>query len=202
MNKMNTLFLSLILCTSITGCASFKGEMLSPVQQFPKPQGEKTSIAVNLKFQQMLNDKPISVMTESGRKALEKKCVKRFLRSGLFSAVGTDLQDANLIADISVIDDGQANMGMAFLTGLTLYIVPSSATDTYKLTANITDQKTGKIETIQLEDSVTQWQEILLLPLMPFKFTPVVAGGVQNTLFDNLALKIAESGILDCRPND
>jgi len=135
-------------------------------------------------------------MTESGRKALEKKCVKRFSKSGLFDSVSTASDHTDLTANISIIDDGACNMGMAFLTGLTFYIIPSSATDTYKLTAEITKEKTGETKTFQLEDSVTQWQEILLLPLMPFKFTPVVASSVQNTLFDNLALQVAESGLL------
>ena len=135
-------------------------------------------------------------MTESARKALEKKCVKRFSKSRLFSSVSLGSGQGDLIAEINIIDDGSCNMGMAFLTGLTLYIVPSSATDTYKLTAEITKQNTGEMKISKLEDSVTQWQEILLLPLMPFKFTPVVTGSVQNTLFDNLALQIAESGIL------
>lgn len=87
-------------------------------------------------------------------------------------------------------------MGMAFLTGLTLYIIPSSATDTYKLSAVLTDVQNSHSENIELEDSITQWQEILLLPLLPFKSTIAEAGKCQNKLFDNLALEIERTGML------
>lgn len=136
-----------------------------------------------------MNGAPVQFMTETAEQALEKKCVKRFAKSGLYDQVGTDLDDADLQVTIKLKDDGQRSMGMAVLTGLSLYIIPSFATDTYKLKADIVNRSTGTKRTVELEDFVTQYQQILLLPLMPFKMTPIVAGKVQNTLFDHLAVR-------------
>jgi hypothetical protein len=185
-----------ILATGLlmTGCASFEGKLLAPIQQFPSvAQPERPSVNIDLKFRQYVNGAPVYFMTKTAEGALEKKCTKRFVKSALYSQVGTDLKDADIDLVVNLKDDGHASMGMAFLTGLSLYIIPSFATDTFKLQADITDRRDKSKRSVELEDFVTQYQQILLLPLLPFKMTPMVAGKVQNTLFDNLALQVFEN---------
>jgi hypothetical protein len=103
--------------------------------------------------------------------------------------------DLKLVVDMK--DIGEADMGMASLTGATFYIFPSKAVDNYVLKATLTDMKSGKVSNINLEDNVTQWQEILLLPLLPFKSTIMAIIQCQNNIFDNLAVEIQKTGALE-----
>lgn len=187
-------FLGLMLLTA--GCASFQGNELSSVTNFPAVQTKKT-IDVNLAFSASLNGAPITTGNEMARQRLAKKCVERLKQSGLFSDVSENLANPDLKVDVNVEDVGEGSMAMAALTGLTLYVVPSKARDTYRLSAKVTDMKSGKKAEIKLEDSITQWQQIFLLPLLPFKSTIAEANTCQNKLFDNLALEIQKTGMLD-----
>ena len=93
-------------------------------------------------------------------------------------------------------DIGEGSLGMAFLTGLTLYIIPSKATDTYVLTAIVQDSSGQEIAQYELTDSVTQWQEILLLPIMPFIMTPLVASGVRKNMLRTLIHRMIDDGVV------
>ena len=179
-----------------TGCASFQGNKLSSVTSFPSVQAKKT-IDVDFAFSATLNDTPMTTGNEMARQKLAKKCVERLKESGLFGNVSENLANSDLNVDVKVEDVGEGSMAMAMLTGLTLYVVPSKAQDTYRLSATVTDMKSNKKAEIRLEDSVTQWQQILLLPLLPFKSTIAEANKCQNKLFDNLGLEIQKSGMLD-----
>ena len=186
--------MSVALAMLLAGCASFAGNQLAPVRSFPGPQPRKPSANVEIAFHQFLNDEPIELAREAGEKALTKRCIKRFQRSGLFTEVGDNLHSPDLRVSIDLTDRGEGSIGMAILTGLTLYIVPSAAKDTYDLNAVVVDTASGNRWSIHLEDHITQWQQIFLLPLMPFRLTPVVAAKVQNNLFDNLAKRMCEEG--------
>ena len=190
MNFMRLLCMCALCLSLFTGCATFEGQLLSPVKEFPTPSvEERPSVAVDLNFRQYLNGAPITLFTKSVESSLEKKCVKRLKGSGLYSRVGTDITNPDLSIHIDMADEGQGSMGMAFLTGLTFYLVPSFTTDTYKLKAEVTNRHTDEKMIVELEEFITQWQQIFLLPLLPFKMLPVVNSRVQNTIFDHLAIE-------------
>ena len=145
-----------------------------------------------------LNDKPTDVLRETAQKGLQDKCIQRMRASKLFSQVEPGAgfsSDVNV--KIRIENDGKANLGLAFLTGLTLYIIPSCAEDNFKLVADVENQKTGKKTSIQLEESITTWQEILLIFVLPFKSPFSASANVQERLFDNLIVKMHEAGCLD-----
>ena len=84
-------------------------------------------------------------------------------------------------------------MIMAFLTGLSLYIIPSCATDDYKLEAKLINNKTEKVNKIAMKDSITTCQQLLLLFVMPFKFPISEIKTMQDNFVDNLALNVNEA---------
>jgi Short C-terminal domain len=176
------------------GCASFSGNVLPKVSSFPTVS-EKPSVSVGLSFRQYINNQPVNLFVKTAEEGLQKKVVERFEKSGLYSSVAPSNPNSDITVKIDVKDDGSGSMIMAVITGLSLYIIPSSATDTYKVSANVLNNRKGTENKVELEDFVIQWQQILLLPLMPFCLTPVVANGVQNNLFDTLAIRVHEAAM-------
>ena len=86
---------------------------------------------------------------------------------------------------------------MAVLTGLSLYLIPSFATDSFVFDAKVSSPHVSQTWEIHLEDFVTQWQQLLLFPLMPFTMSPIVASGVQKNLLRNVVVELDRQGILD-----
>jgi len=179
-----------------TGCASFQKNNLAPVANFPTAEQKKT-ISVALSYAIDVNGRAVvAPAVDAGKKELTTKCVDRLSKSGLFNSVSENDPQADLALNVNIKNDGKANFVMAGLTGATFYIIPSSATEIYKLSATLTDTKSNRVAEIKLEDGFTQWQQILLLPLLPFKSTVAEVGACQNKLFDNLALEIAKADML------
>ena len=174
---------------NLTGCATFPGEVLPIVEEFPVTT-EKPSINLSVTFRQYMNGQPLNIAVKTVEKDLMERALKRFNKSGMYSTVSSDDPNADISVKFDVVDEGSGSMGMAFLTGLTLYIVPSSATDLFKVSAKIRNNKTGGEGVIEIEDFVTMWQQIFLLPVLPFKLLPVVVGDVQDNMIDTLAIKI------------
>lgn len=109
----------------LSGCASFPGRVLPQVSGFPSVS-EKPSASVSLTFRQYMNGQPINFGVKAGESRLQDKILDRFKRSGLFSSVAVVDSNADISVLVELKDEGSGSMGMAFLTGLTLYIVPST----------------------------------------------------------------------------
>ena len=193
---MGLLLLSILWVGASLGCAAFAGKQLPKVKTFPAISGTKPTVQVQLRFKQYMNGKPISFGAKMAEKGMQNKIVQVFKKSGVFTNAAADLRNPDLDVKVDLTDEGEANMGMAFLTGLTLFIIPSKAVDTYKLCATVMDASGKQVGSYQLQDSVTQWQQILLLPLLPFKMTPIVASGVQTNLFRNLIAKMIKDKVI------
>lgn len=183
--------IAMVVLVALTGCASFPGKVLPKVAGFPTTT-DKPSVRLSLTFRQYMNEQPINFAVKSAEARLQSKLITRLTGSGLYSSVSVTNQNPDITITVQMDDKGSGSMGMAFLTGLTLYIVPSSATDLYKVSAKVCNHRTGVEGVVELEDFVTQWQQILLLPLLPFTMSPVVANGVQNNLMDTLAIRVHE----------
>ena len=189
---MKYLKLLLVLAfASIAGCATFPGNVLPEVTSFPVATN-KPSVNVTLSFRQYVNGQPVNIAVKTGELNLQKKVIERFEKSGLYSSVSVVNQNSDFTVTTSVLDEGSGSMGMAVVTGLTLYLVPSSATDTFKVTAVVKNNKTGVEKTIELEDFTTMCQQLFLLPLLPFKMMPAVVSDVQNNIMDTLAIRVYE----------
>jgi hypothetical protein len=183
---------ALILIITLVGCATFPGKQIAKLEKFPIAS-QKPSIAISLAYKMCLNGQPSTVMAVAAEAQMQKKVLERFTKSGLYSSVTPGSGNADINLTIELTDTGEANLGMAFLTGFTLYLLPSSAKDTFKLSA-ITKLSKGRAgKNFVLQDSITMHQQILLLPVMPFKMLPVVGAGVINNMFDTLALQVYQS---------
>ena len=180
------------------GCASFGGGLLPKVKEFPtRSDATKPSVKLTLQFKQFMNDAPLTVFRGSVENDWKKKLAKTLSESGYFASVAEDTANPDITIDANVKDDGHGSMGMAIVTGLTLYLVPSFSTDSFVFDAKVTSPHVDKTWAIHLEDFVTQWQQLFLIPVMPFKMAPVVASGVQKNLLRNVVVEFDKQGILD-----
>ena len=185
MRKLLYSVLVILLC----GCAGFREGKVNSVKIFPQPE-KKPSINITLDFKVEMNGNTIT--NQATENKIKSKVVERFNASGLFSNVAMDSSGQDYSLRIEYKDIGDTNMALAMLTGITLYIFPSYSKDTNVITAKLINNQNSKQTEIVLNDSMTMWQEILLLPVMPFKHPMSEAISMQEDLIDNLALQTYE----------
>ena len=178
----------------LTGCASFPGRVLPEVTHFPAVS-EKPTVNVSLSFRQYMNGQPLNIGVKIVEDAMQKMIIERFEESGLYSVVSVNNPNPDVSVVVDMKDEGTGSYGMAILTGLTLYIIPSSATDSFVVKAKVKNNKTGVEKTVEVEDFVTLWQEILLLPFLPFNFPPSVNQDVLKNIMDTVAIKVHSAAI-------
>lgn len=181
MKKILIMFLFLFL----SGCAGFRDGGVSAIDNFPSQQ-KHTNLTLNISHATILNGNRMT--NESVRVKLAEKFMERFKKSGVFSNIDTDPHNSDYTLDVQWENYGEVNQFLTFLTGLTFYIIPSSTKDTNIVTAKLINNKTKKEQTVMLQDGITMWQEILLLPLVFFKNPFVEVNDMQNDLIDNLII--------------
>ena len=185
MKKIYCLFLFIFLC----GCAGFREGKISSIKSFPQAT-EKYSLGFTLDF--IINLNGNKIINEKAKNQIQSKIAERFYKTGLFSNVVINSSNEDYTLKIKYEDLGDTNLFLATLSGFTLYIFPSYAKDTNVITAKLINNKTKQIEEIVLNDSMTTWQEILLLPITPFKYPLKEGAQMENDLIDNLALQTYE----------
>ncbi|PKA04032.1 hypothetical protein CH375_13410 [Leptospira ellisii] len=113
---------------------------------------------------------------------------------GIFADLTETETAADYKLEVIVEDRGEANVALAVLTGLTLYLFPSTASDHFKVTLNVADKKGNKLGTVIKEEKIVLWQQILLLFGLPFLFPPSVAKQAQNDLLDAIFVEAYHQG--------
>ena len=182
------LIASALIVLLTTSCAGFRGTELPPVTAWPPSPagagaagGEKPSVSVvvvgNLTFNGAQKDVPPAAL-----KLWTERVESVYRSSNLFSSVERGLGETDLRAEVSITDRGEGSLVLAFLTGLTLYVIPSSATDTFVVSTKFFASDGSEKGTVDKQGSSTLWQQIFLLPLTPFRF-PLAVG---NQVFDDV----------------
>lgn len=175
----------------ISGCATFHSNNVKPIQQFPQTSTQKHSVSINFHYTVNINESTVN--SKPAENALSTRCIERFTASKLFSQVAANQPNADIQVNIDMKDDAHPNLGMAFLTGLSLFLIPSHSSDHYFINAEIKNTKNGKSTKVAMDESLDLYQQILLLPLAPFMNPFSVAPKVQGNMFDNLALQTWQS---------
>lgn len=171
-----------LLLVFLAGCASFRGNNLEPIANWPPAAGaKKKSISVVTKGFSSLNGGETKVALPQTIDIWNNNAVKAYTDSALFSQVMNGTGQTDLQAEIEVMDKGEGSMAMAVLTGLTLYVIPSTATDTFTLKTTIRDSRGRVLGQYEKTESVILWQQLFLIFAMPFKFPVSV---VNQTLYD------------------
>jgi hypothetical protein len=187
----------MVLVVALSGCASsFNTGALAPVSEYP-PVAVKKTVYVDLAFSGKLNHKDWPENDERNQTFLKQRCMEHLTDSGMFSFTSDDLNSTDLRLYVAIINNKQTDLKKQTLCALTLFIVPYTSTDTFRLMALLKDARTGEETTIKLKDGVKHRQSIFLAPLAPFKASDDALAECTDRLLQNLCLEINRSGFIE-----
>lgn len=174
------------------GCTLIREGQLQPITQWPpERKTDKQTISLAMKGTVVHNGQEVSqdVIKTSLLYVWQDLTVRAYQESGLFSDVKTEPAETDLRAEINIIDRGEGNKTMAALTGFTLYLIPSSATDAVTVSTTLKDRHGATIGTFQKQEAHTLWQQLFLVFAMPFrsKEEPLVYDLNRATILEALA---------------
>lgn len=204
---MKQIKLLLIVCLFsflLIGCASFSGGKLPVVDNLPDKSNFKNKPSVYLEvnfYTDTTGTQKNPVENITAKKGFIELVEKVTKEANLFSNYTLDrLKAKEMDYTIQVEMLNYANVGtarlMGFLTGLTLYIIPSCATDNYKLTARIIDRSGKELGKYQVEDYISTWFHLFMIPFAPGRDTNTVVNDVHINMLKNLFLAICKDNIL------
>lgn len=182
--------LSIALLAGIfSGCASFQGNQLKRVSDYPAVRHKKT-IHATLVFKGKLNGKPWTQNDARNQAYLEQRCLDHLESCGMFSFVSGDLNTTDLQLQVAIINEKKTRAFRQTLSTLTLFLIPYNSTDTFRMMATLKEPATGKEKKIWLTHSVNHRQQLFLLPFVPFKSSDSEIEKCIDRLLENLCLKI------------
>jgi hypothetical protein len=162
--------LVLVIFSISAGCITTREGQLPPrIQWPPEAKSVKPLISLVVSGKAFVNGKeqdvPATVLVHQWR-ALT---VRAYQDSGLFSDVKPEVADTELRAEIVITDQGESNRAMAFVTGFTMFLIPSSSTDVITVSTTLKDHKGTTIDTFQKQETSTLWMQLFLGFAMPFR---------------------------------
>jgi hypothetical protein len=103
-----------------------------------------------------------------------------------------DVQDPDYTLRLVGKQDNSGSMWAAFVTGLTLFLIPSSSNIEFSIKAWLTDHRTGEEYFAEGTNSATMWQHIIFLPVTPIG----LRGGIkfQTELYRYIYWQFDEQG--------
>lgn len=114
---------------------------------------------------------------ETRAKELEEAGLEVLRASGYFSEVGTELENPDMELVVNLEEKEHFSQASAFLTGFTLLIIPTSDRVELNGTGEVFSSTGEKLAELRVEESITAWIGIILLPAIPSYF---VAGNRYN----------------------
>lgn len=193
--RLKIAFIS-VLSLAITGCASFRSYSLPVVAPsdiaFNSTQKPKVfsrwSIETNSK---MTNDQ----MKAAGAAVHKKYFDDAITKSGCCILVEGPTEADIVVDGKAVAENNPAAMIPAFITGFSLYTIPSWVT--VKAHIKVEAKKASQTKKYALQDSMTMVQWLPLVVLMPFKNNPIKEGkAVDENVYNNLIYRMKRDGLL------
>jgi hypothetical protein len=167
MKKLFTALLATSLLT-LTGCISYTSGKLAEVQPWPPAASAAAKPTVYLKVEgeYLYNDEPrAGGFNQAG---LEQLILKQYQDSGLFSRVTTSQQESDLYVRVQVRNHEQASSAAAFITGLTLFIIPGTASNELNMQTEFMDGSGELVGSVEKQETITTWMQLLLIFALPF----------------------------------
>lgn len=166
---MNKVFLALLLLASSTlgGCISYSQHELAPVDQWPPAQAkqEKPSVYLRVTTQYQFNGAPSG---GGNQLAVEKSVLETFKESARFESITTQKTDSNLYVFAQLTNNEQGSLASAWLTGFTMFIIPTTFKNTFTLETVFKDKDGNVLGRVVKQESTRTWMQILLIAGLPF----------------------------------
>jgi hypothetical protein len=175
-----------------TGCMMVRGDQLQPPAQWPpeKPLQMK-SIALEVKSQ--FESSGASKQNEAAMHLIEGQAQKAYTDSALFSHVTVSKEQADLLAEIQITEDGNKTLAgiSGFISGFTMGIIPGYAHATLTSQTVFRNNAGEEIGTIKKSESISFWIQIFLVAAMPFRAEPKVVA--RDVYYDLNRATLAEA---------
>jgi hypothetical protein len=185
--------------SSLSGCAAFRsGEFkLTPSWPLATTPG-KQSISLLVTGEAIVNgmrqDIPQRMIQH-----WQDAAAKAYKDSGLFSDVKTGAAETDLRAEVHVLERGEANQGMAVLSGLTLTLVPAHAESEIVVKTTLKNKEGQDLGTFEKKETFSFWIQFFLIFIMPFNWPNTVATDLLYDLHRATISQAHDAGLLQAR---
>lgn len=185
--------------SSLSGCAAFRTGEFKPPASWPLATTPgKQSIGLLVIGETIDNVMPPDVPQRTSQ-SWQDAAAKAYKDSGLFSDVKTGAAETDLRAEVHVIAREETNMGMAFLSGLTLTMFPSRSESEFVIKTTLKNREGQNLGTFLKSDKSSTWIQFFLIFVMPFNWPDTVE---TDMLYDLNRATISEAhgaGLLQAR---
>ena len=183
------------ICISLPGCAVFKHHDLPEVQSLPGPAPEAKRPTATYEFTSAVEIGTRRPNHENVRVKLENEFIEVLRESGYFATLEKGSGGKDLDIRVELLNSGDpAALIPAFITGFSLYVIPSWATDNFEVSCKVSTAD-GQTREYKLKDSTTLVQWLPMIVVFPFKPITGVAE-LRKKIYKNLIIKMQEDGIL------
>lgn len=167
MNKLLTGLLAITLL-SLTGCISYSQKQLAEVRQWPpaEPQLQKRTAYLKVESQTLHNDAPRAGGFNASN--LEQLLVSNYQSSERFERVTTAQETSDLYVDITVRNNERSSLPLAFISGLTLMVIPATADNELSMETVFRDGAGKELGRIEKKETITTWMQLVFVFALPF----------------------------------
>lgn len=190
---------SVIISASIlmVGCAGFKENNLPQVKADDLHFASTKKTKVYSRWVVETKSSSANEQAKAMVAALHKKYFDDAIQSADCCLLVEGPADADVVVDGKMFDESNpAALIPAFITGLSLYTIPSWVTSKVHIAAAV-KSKTAS-QSYELNDSMTMVQWLPMIVALPFKGSPIKAEKeVNENTYKNLVLKMKNDGLLN-----
>lgn len=153
---------------SLQGCMTYSHNSLQQVEQWPlaEPAQDKPTAYLKVQTEYSVNDTPTASNPNIAK--LEALLAQAFMDSGRLARVSTEEEESDLYVTVTLRNQETGNMGLAFVTGATFFLVPGTFDNTLTMDMVFRDGEGKKLGHVQKQEKLTTWMHLLLIFALPF----------------------------------
>ena len=185
--------------SSLSGCAAFRTGEFKPTPSWPLATTPgKQSISLLVTGEAIVNgmrqDIPQRMIQH-----WQDAAAKAYKDSGLFSDVKTGAAETDLRAEVHVLERGEVNKGMAFLSGFTMTLIPSHTESEIVVKTTLKNKEGQDLGTFEKKETLSMWIQFFLIFIMPLNWPNTVAVDMFYDLHRATINQAFGAGLLQAR---
>lgn len=185
-----------VLMIAISGCAVYDGGKVPKTTLSAYDDNGSVKPTLSYSSTAMGGLSSEKELPESSQSIIEGEFLSVLEAAGYFGRISKQDDFADITIDVTLTNSGNpAAMIPAFITGLSLYIIPSWVTDNYDLVANV-ERKDGFKKKYVLADSVTLVQWLPMIFVYPTKNLSVIPK-VRKNMYKKVLFDMKRDGFFD-----
>jgi len=179
-----------------SGCATFRAGMTPSQTVWPPASGTTGKVvALTVRADSEVNGKRAS-LPDAALAQLRGRIWELYDESGLFSDVKTGLEEADVLVDVHLSNTGHSSTGMAILTGVTMFLVPTKAVDSNTMTTRFTNMDGDVLAVIEKHDEMTTWIQLFML-FVPGRNTVATGAEMVTDMVRATIVDARSQGVFD-----